>query len=78
MSEFFAMGGYAVFVWSSFALTAVVLILNIVLPRAHLRRVQREARADWLEDAERAAARRREAAEYKPPNNGKKPNESTT
>ena len=31
-SEFFAMGGYATFVWSSYALTAVVLIANIVQP----------------------------------------------
>ena len=26
------MGGYGLFVWSSFALTAVVLLLNFVLP----------------------------------------------
>ena len=31
-SEFFAMGGYATFVWSSYALTLVVMIANIVLP----------------------------------------------
>jgi len=31
-SEFFHMGGYAFYVWSSMALTFVVLLLNIVLP----------------------------------------------
>ena len=31
-SEFFNMGGYAFYVWSSYGLMAVVLILNAVLP----------------------------------------------
>lgn len=31
-SEFFNMGGYAFYVWSSYGLMALVLILNIVLP----------------------------------------------
>lgn len=38
-SEFFAMGGYAGFVWSSYALAALVLIFNIVLPLLRRRRV---------------------------------------
>ena len=33
MSEFFQMGGYAAFVWPSYALTAMVLWLNWYLPR---------------------------------------------
>ena len=37
MAEFFAMGGYAQFVWSAFGLTLVVLILNIVAARRRLR-----------------------------------------
>ena len=32
LSEFFDMGGYAAFVWSSYALALVVLILNVWLP----------------------------------------------
>ena len=32
MKEFFYMGGYAFFVWTSYALTAIVLISNIVIP----------------------------------------------
>lgn len=32
LSEFFNMGGYAVFVWSSYGLALVVLLLNWYLP----------------------------------------------
>lgn len=31
-SEFFNMGGYAFFVWTSYALFLVVIVANIVLP----------------------------------------------
>lgn len=30
--RFFAMGGYAVYVWTSYGLMAVVLLLNLALP----------------------------------------------
>lgn len=36
MSEFFAMGGYAAFVWPCFLLTAVVLVWNVVAARRML------------------------------------------
>ncbi len=32
-TEFLAMGGYAIYVWPSFALTAVVLIYNVYSAR---------------------------------------------
>ena len=32
MSEFLNMGGYAVFVWSSFGISFVVLLLNVIIP----------------------------------------------
>jgi heme exporter protein D len=32
MREFFAMGGYALYVWPSLLLTLIVLVLNIVAP----------------------------------------------
>ena len=32
MNEFFHMGGYAFFVWTSYGLAALVLIANIVIP----------------------------------------------
>ena len=32
LSEFFAMGGYALYVWTSYGLTFVVLLVNIIVP----------------------------------------------
>ena len=37
MSEFFAMGGYAAFVWPSYALTAAVMLGFLVAGRQSLR-----------------------------------------
>lgn len=39
MSEFFAMGGYAVYVWPSFLLALIILVANIVAPILHRKRV---------------------------------------
>jgi heme exporter protein D len=44
MSEFFHMGGYARFVWPSYALTLAIVILNIVWARRSLARARAEAR----------------------------------
>ena len=40
MSEFFAMGGYALYVWGSYGVTVVLLAIEIVL----LTRRSREAK----------------------------------
>ena len=38
MANFFAMGGYAVYVWPAYALTALVLVVATVISvRAHAR-----------------------------------------
>jgi heme exporter protein CcmD len=42
--RFLGMGGYAVYVWPCYALTALVVGLNIVWARRSLRSAQREAR----------------------------------
>ncbi len=44
MTEFFHMGGYAVYVWGSYAIGAVVLILNVVLPTQRHKQVLRDIR----------------------------------
>jgi heme exporter protein D len=44
MSEFFAMGGYAAYVWPSYGLTLVVIVLNIVWARRLLAKSREEAR----------------------------------
>lgn len=33
--QFFAMGGYAVYVWTSYGLMAVILVVNVLLPLWH-------------------------------------------
>ncbi len=32
MQEFFAMGGYALYVWPAYGLTLIVLLANIIIP----------------------------------------------
>jgi heme exporter protein D len=49
LQEFFAMGGYAAFVWPSYAVTLLVLVGNVWLARSAHRRAR--------EDALRRAAR---------------------
>ena len=48
MREFFAMGGYAFYVWGSFGVTAVLMILEVILLRRRrqqlLRRLGRSVR----------------------------------
>jgi len=53
MREFFAMGGYAVWVWTAYGLTALVMMVNILAARSRLRnvstRVSRSRRASGRE-----------------------------
>ena len=44
MKEFFAMGGYAWYVWGSYGITALVVAAEIVAVRARGRRAREEAR----------------------------------
>ncbi len=44
LSAFLDMGGYAAFVWPSYGLTLVVIVLNIVWARRLLARSREEAR----------------------------------
>ena len=43
LGEFFAMGGYAVYVWGSFGATLVALVAESVLLRARRRKALRVA-----------------------------------
>ena len=40
-AEFFAMGGYGLYVWGSYGLAALILILNLYLPLRRRKTVQR-------------------------------------
>jgi heme exporter protein D len=42
--EFFDMGGYAAYVWPSYVLTLIVVVLNIVWARRLLAKSREEAR----------------------------------
>jgi heme exporter protein CcmD len=44
MSNFLRMGGYAAFVWPSYALTLGIVMLNVVWARRALARAQTQAR----------------------------------
>ncbi|HET8942584.1 MAG TPA: heme exporter protein CcmD [Rudaea sp.] len=42
MSDFFAMGGYAAYVWPSYALFFIVLLIDAVAPLRQRNRILRE------------------------------------
>ena len=43
MSSFLDMGGYAAYVWPSYAVTLAVIVLNIIWARRLLKRSRKEA-----------------------------------
>ncbi|MFO1515867.1 MAG: heme exporter protein CcmD [Lysobacterales bacterium] len=47
MSDFFAMGGYGAYVWTSYAVFFIVLAAEAVLPPLKRRRVLAELRGKW-------------------------------
>lgn len=49
MSEFFAMGGYALYVWGAYGLTAAVLAANVLWPLARNRDIRRQIRSQTEE-----------------------------
>ena len=54
VSEFFAMGGYAFYVWGSFGLTAVVVLGETLLLRRQRKNILRNLRNEIL--SERSAS----------------------
>ena len=42
LKEFFLMGGYAFYVWTSYALCFAVLIFNLILPIVQRKKLLRE------------------------------------
>ena len=47
-AEFFAMGGYALYVWSSFGICALVLLLEPLLIRARFTAIVRRLKQEQL------------------------------
>ena len=46
VSDFFAMGGYALYVWGSFGATALVMLVESLLIRGQRRRILRNLRSE--------------------------------
>ncbi len=46
VSEFFAMGGYALYVWGSFGATALVMLVESLLIRSQRRHILRNLRSE--------------------------------
>jgi len=42
LQTFFAMGGYAFYVWTAYAICLVVLLANLILPIAQRKKLLRE------------------------------------
>jgi heme exporter protein D len=59
MSEFFHMGGYAFYVWTSYGLALIVLVANIIIPfnqeRTLLRTLARKLRRKHRDNYEQKA-----------------------
>ena len=52
MSEFFNMGGYAVYVWPSYGLAAAILWLNWYLPRRQHQQLLRQLKRRFRDTGE--------------------------
>jgi heme exporter protein D len=50
-SEFFAMGGYGLYVWGSYVVTAVFMVAEPLLARRHHRQALREVQLSNEEQA---------------------------
>jgi heme exporter protein D len=51
VNEFFAMGGYAFYVWGSYGVTAAVIIAEIFVVARHRKQALEEARLSGPEEA---------------------------
>jgi heme exporter protein D len=56
MADFFAMGGYGGYVWSAYAVFAIVLLADALTPLWTRRRILRELGARLRREAARSAA----------------------
>lgn len=54
IAEFFSMGGYGAYIWSSFGVTALLMVMEVVFLRSQrqtiLKRLRRMMRIDQQQD----------------------------
>ena len=63
LSEFFAMGGDAFYIWTAYGFFAVVIVLNLFQPVLARRRIERDLKARWQREATRQGHASQEAGE---------------
>ena len=51
LSEFFHMGGYAVYVWGSYGICLIIMVVNVVIPMITLRETQARLRRRQTQEA---------------------------
>ena len=51
LEEFFHMGGYAVYVWSSYGLTFIVLLAIFIAPMMNRKRILKDLRMKYRQQA---------------------------
>jgi len=51
-SQFLSMGGFGFYVWSAYAFTGIMVVINVVQPLIHGRKVWRTLRRDLAHMAE--------------------------
>lgn len=56
-AEFFSMGGRGFYVWGSYGVFAIAIIVEIILLRARAKHAQSEARAEMLSEKLKGGAR---------------------
>ena len=66
VQTFFAMGGYAAYVWPAYAVFFIVLIVDNIAPRLRRRRVLRELRARIARQSSRQDRVRQDRAASNP------------
>jgi len=66
LQAFFAMGGYAAYVWPAYAVFFLVLIADTIAPRLRRRRVLRELRARLARQSVRQDRARQDQARDRP------------
>jgi len=62
LEQFFSMGGYALYVWTSYGVALVVLLVNLVLPMRRKAEVREEIARAFRQEALRQNAARQERA----------------
>ena len=55
LSEFFNMGGHALYVWTSFAISLLLMLLNILLPWWKLQATRKQLQRQLRRQADRSA-----------------------